>query len=131
MSTQPNEQPSLRAEHIHPKHAGFMLIMAGPLLQWPTLLTLIMFPILITMYVRLGRCKEREVLSEFGEYMPCMPQQHLLFFRAGLKGNQSEPLDFADGTHGDYPAHAADRVGKLSLWIQVISIHYSMGQRVW
>lgn len=75
MSTQPNEQPSLRAERIHPKYAGFMLIMAGPLLQWPTLLTLIMFPILITMYVRLGRCEERvikrEALAEFGEYMPC------------------------------------------------------------
>jgi len=37
------------------------------LLQWPTLVTLIMFPILVTMYVRLARREEREVLSEFGD----------------------------------------------------------------
>jgi protein-S-isoprenylcysteine O-methyltransferase Ste14 len=37
------------------------------LLQWPTLITLIMFPILVTMYVRLARREEREVLAEFGE----------------------------------------------------------------
>jgi protein-S-isoprenylcysteine O-methyltransferase Ste14 len=37
------------------------------LLQWPTLLTLIMFPILVTMYVRLAHREEREALAEFGE----------------------------------------------------------------
>jgi protein-S-isoprenylcysteine O-methyltransferase Ste14 len=31
------------------------------------LLTLIMFPILVTMYIRLGRREEREVREEFGE----------------------------------------------------------------
>ena len=51
----------------HPQYAGFMVIMLGFLLQWPTLLTLIMFPILVTMYVRLARREEREVLIEFGE----------------------------------------------------------------
>jgi protein-S-isoprenylcysteine O-methyltransferase Ste14 len=51
----------------HPQYDGFILIMLGFLLQWPTLVTLIMFPILVTMYVRLARREEREVLSEFGE----------------------------------------------------------------
>ena len=51
----------------HPQYVGFMLIMLGFLLQWPTLLTLIMFPILVTMYVRLARQEEREALAEFGE----------------------------------------------------------------
>ncbi|HSF29488.1 MAG TPA: isoprenylcysteine carboxylmethyltransferase family protein, partial [Candidatus Tectomicrobia bacterium] len=37
------------------------------LVQWPTLLTLVMFPILVVMYVRLARREEREVLKEFGE----------------------------------------------------------------
>lgn len=50
----------------HPQYAGFILIMLGFLLQWPTLLTLIMFPILVTMYVRLARLEEREALTEFG-----------------------------------------------------------------
>ena len=51
----------------HPQYNGFILIMLGFLLQWPTLVTLIMFPILVTMYVRLARREEREVLSEFGD----------------------------------------------------------------
>jgi len=51
----------------HPQYAGFMLIMLGFLLQWPTILTLLMFPILVYMYVRLARREEREVLTEFGE----------------------------------------------------------------
>lgn len=51
----------------HPQYIGFMLIMAGFLLQWPTLITLIMFPILVTMYVRLARREEQEALAEFGD----------------------------------------------------------------
>lgn len=51
----------------HPQYAGLILIMIGFFLQWPTLLTLIMFPILVTMYVRLARSEKREVRMEFGE----------------------------------------------------------------
>ena len=50
----------------HPQYNGFMLIMLGFLMQWPTLLTLLMLPILITMYVKLARREEREALAEFG-----------------------------------------------------------------
>lgn len=61
----------------HPQYDGFILIMLGFLLQWPTLVTLIMFPILVTMYVKLARREEREVLVEFGEqyrrYMSITP----------------------------------------------------------
>lgn len=51
----------------HPQYLGFILVLIGFLLQWPTLLTLIMFPILVVMYVRLARREEREALAEFGE----------------------------------------------------------------
>jgi protein-S-isoprenylcysteine O-methyltransferase Ste14 len=51
----------------HPQYLGFILIMFGFLLQWPTLLTLAMFPILVWMYVRLARQEERAALSAFGE----------------------------------------------------------------
>ena len=51
----------------HPQYAGFILVMLGFLLQWPTVLTLAMFPILVSMYVRLARREEREVRTEFGE----------------------------------------------------------------
>jgi protein-S-isoprenylcysteine O-methyltransferase Ste14 len=51
----------------HPQYVGFVLIMVGFLIRWPTLLTLIMFPILVTMYVRLARREEQEAISAFGE----------------------------------------------------------------
>lgn len=51
----------------HPQYAGFIVIMFGFLLQWPTLVTLVMFPILVVVYVRLARREEREVRAEFGE----------------------------------------------------------------
>jgi protein-S-isoprenylcysteine O-methyltransferase Ste14 len=52
--------------HIrHPQYTGFVLVMFGFLLQWPTLLTLAMFPVLVFMYVRLARAEEREALAEF------------------------------------------------------------------
>jgi protein-S-isoprenylcysteine O-methyltransferase Ste14 len=51
----------------HPQYVGFVLIIFGFLLQWPTLITLIMFPILAYMYARLARLEEREVTAEFGE----------------------------------------------------------------
>ena len=51
----------------HPQYAAFVLIMFGFLLQWPTLLTVAMFPILVFMYARLARREEQEVRAEFGE----------------------------------------------------------------
>ena len=51
----------------HPQYDGFILIMLGFLLQWPTLITLLMFPILVFMYVRLARREEAEVMAEFGD----------------------------------------------------------------
>lgn len=54
--------------HIrHPQYVAFVLIMFGFLLQWPTILTLLMFPVLVYMYVRLARSEEVEVHHYFGE----------------------------------------------------------------
>ena len=51
----------------HPQYVGFILVMFGFLLQWPTLLTLAMFPILTVMYVKLARSEERDAIAEFGD----------------------------------------------------------------
>lgn len=51
----------------HPQYVGFVVVMFGFLLQWPTLLTLAMFPVLVVMYVRLARHEEREAIAVFGE----------------------------------------------------------------
>lgn len=51
----------------HPQYAGFILIMLGFLFQWPTLLTLIMFPVLVWMYTHLAKSEEADAKKEFGE----------------------------------------------------------------
>ena len=51
----------------HPQYLAFILIMLGFLLQWPTLVTLVMFPILVWMYGRLARKEEQDALREFGD----------------------------------------------------------------
>ena len=51
----------------HPQYVGFILVMFGFLVQWPTLVTLVMFPILVTMYVLLAKREERESVVEFGD----------------------------------------------------------------
>lgn len=51
----------------HPQYDGFILIMLGFLLQWPTLLTLAMFPVLVVMYVRLARHEEIDAIAAFGQ----------------------------------------------------------------
>lgn len=50
----------------HPQYVGFILILTGFLLQWPTLVTLAMFPVLVFMYVRLAHREEAQGLVEFG-----------------------------------------------------------------
>jgi len=61
----------------HPQYVGFVLVMLGVLLAWPALSTLIMFPILLTVYVRLARTEERDSLARFGDeyrqYMTTTP----------------------------------------------------------
>lgn len=51
----------------HPQYVAFILIMFGFVLQWPTILTVAMFPILAVVYIRLAKREEREALAEFGE----------------------------------------------------------------
>ncbi|AXT74262.1 isoprenylcysteine carboxylmethyltransferase family protein [Vibrio sp. dhg] len=50
----------------HPQYVAFILIMFGFLLQWPTIPTLVMFPILVVVYVKLARREEAYAISEFG-----------------------------------------------------------------
>ena len=62
----------------HPQYVGFVLIMLGFLFQWPTILTLVMFPMLVVMYGRLAKQEETEMLARFGrpyqEYLDKTPR---------------------------------------------------------
>lgn len=51
----------------HPQYLGLILIILGFNIQWPTLPTIGMAPILIFIYLRLARIGEKELEKEFGE----------------------------------------------------------------
>jgi len=51
----------------HPQYTGLFLIIVGFLIQWPTLITVLMAPILVAAYIRLARFEERKAIKEFGE----------------------------------------------------------------
>ncbi len=61
----------------HPQYVAFIMIMFGFLLQWPTLPTVVMFPILVVVYVKLAMREEQTAIAEFGElylqYMKITP----------------------------------------------------------
>lgn len=61
----------------HPQYAGFVVIMFGFLLQWPTLVTFLLFPILVAMYVHLAHLEKRDSIAAFGDaylaYMDKVP----------------------------------------------------------
>lgn len=51
----------------HPQYLGILLITSAFIIQWPTILTVIMFPHLVTMYIRLAEKEENEMEENFGE----------------------------------------------------------------
>ena len=81
----------------HPQYLGFVAIMVGFLVQWPTILTLAMFPLLVLMYVRLARMEESEAVKTFGDlyrqYAAVTPAwiPRLRMHRAGLPGKRLQP----------------------------------------
>lgn len=51
----------------HPQYSALFLLIASLLVQWPTLLSWLMAPILIVTYLRLAQREEREMIEKFGE----------------------------------------------------------------
>lgn len=51
----------------HPQYSGLFLVMIGMLIQWPTIITAAMFPVLIYVYYRLSKREENEMIELFGD----------------------------------------------------------------
>jgi methanethiol S-methyltransferase len=51
----------------HPQYSGLFLVTVGFLIQWPSILTLIMWPILMWTYYRLAMREEKDVEKQFGK----------------------------------------------------------------
>jgi len=51
----------------HPQYLGILLVALGWIIHWPTILTLIMFPIIVVTYFKLARREEAHLEEKFGE----------------------------------------------------------------
>jgi len=51
----------------HPQYSGLFIIMIGMLIQWPTIITALMFPVLVFVYYRLSKREEGEMVKLFGD----------------------------------------------------------------
>jgi protein-S-isoprenylcysteine O-methyltransferase Ste14 len=52
----------------HPQYLGFILIILGWLFGWPTIITVVLAPILIYKYFKVCKTEEEEMEKEFPEY---------------------------------------------------------------
>jgi len=51
----------------HPQYTGIFLGLFGQLIHWPTIPTVVLFPIVVWAYVRLARREERQMIERFGD----------------------------------------------------------------
>ncbi|WP_298356432.1 isoprenylcysteine carboxylmethyltransferase family protein [Rhodoblastus sp.] len=76
----------------HPQYVAFVAVMLGFLLQWPTIPTLLMFPVMAYVYARLARREEQASIERFGDayrgymektpaFIPRLPGQNSPDFR--------------------------------------------------
>ncbi len=51
----------------HPQYSGLFLVMISMLIQWPTIITALMFPVLLYIYYLLSTGEEGEMIELFGD----------------------------------------------------------------
>lgn len=64
----------------HPQYTGIFLAIFGQLIHWPTIPTLVLFPVIIWAYYRLAKREERQMLEQFGMQYAAYQQQVPMFF---------------------------------------------------
>jgi len=81
----------------HPQYLGIFLVTSGFLVQWITIPTVVMFPILVLMYYRLAKKEEEEMMRLFGdEYARYRLTVHMFlptgFLKAGYRRSLRQTL---------------------------------------
>lgn len=64
----------------HPQYTGIFLALFGQLIHWPTILTVIFFPVIVGLYYRLARKEEKGLLTKFGEEYKSYMREVPMFF---------------------------------------------------
>ncbi len=78
----------------HPQYSGLFLITIGLLIQWPTIVTVLAWPILLFMYIRLARREEADMEQEFGDAYRAYAARLPRFIPCLRRGwSQKEPRD--------------------------------------
>ncbi len=89
----------------HPQYTGIFVITLGFMIQWPTLPTLILWPFVIRMYVRLARREEQDVLATLPEaYRQYMSRTPMFVPRFGGPTGAT--------THTSVPGHSQHHGGR-------------------
>jgi len=77
----------------HPQYAGIFLIVLGQIIHWPTILTIIISPVIVWAFVDLARKEEARMIEEFGdEYRAYQRQVPMFFPSSALWPGQPRPL---------------------------------------
>jgi len=64
----------------HPQYTGIFLALFGQLIHWPTLPTILLFPVIVGVYYRLARKEESDMLAKFGNQYRAYMRQTPMFF---------------------------------------------------
>ncbi len=64
----------------HPQYTGIFLAVFGQLIHWPTIPTLILFPVIIAAYYTLARKEEKVMIKSFGDEYRAYVKKVPMFF---------------------------------------------------
>ena len=64
----------------HPQYTGIFIALFGQLIHWPTVVTLLLFPVIVGAYYHLARKEEKAMISKFGEAYRAYIQSVPMFF---------------------------------------------------
>ena len=68
----------------HPQYTGIFLAVFGQLIHWPTIPTLVLFPVIVWAYYRLAKREEAQMVERFGdEYLTYRRRVPMFFPRRG------------------------------------------------
>ena len=75
----------------HPQYSGLFLITIGLLVQWPTVITVATWPMLIAVYHHLARREERDAEAAFGDAYRVYKARTPMFVPRLRVGRAAEP----------------------------------------
>ncbi len=67
----------------HPQYTGIFLFTLGWILHWPSVVTLVLWPVLVAAYVWLAKREEQDALAEFGDAYAARTRRFLPVPRPG------------------------------------------------